>query len=305
MKVVVSGASGLVGSALLPFLREQGHEVLRLTREAADAPDAVAWDPKAWTIDAAKLAGAGAVVHLAGEPIADGRWTAERKEKIRQSRVDGTRFLAQTLAALPEPPEVLVSTSAVGYYGDRGEEELTEESPVGIGFLSEVCRQWEASAEPARAAGIRVVHPRFGMVLAKQGGALEKMLPPFRLGLGARLGSGEQWMSWIHLQDLVRLLHFSIEPKQAIEREALAGAVNAVAPEPVRNRDFTAALAAALGKKARLAAPAFALELLYGEMAEEMLLSSAKVSPRRLQGTDFDFRFSTLAAALRDLLGNS
>lgn len=305
MKVVVSGASGLVGSALLPYLREQGHEVLRLTREAADAPDAIAWDPKAWTVDQRKLAGVEAAIHLAGEPIAAGRWTAERKEKIRQSRVDGTRFLAQTLAALPERPKVLISTSAVGYYGDRGEEELTEESPVGIGFLSEVCRQWEASAEAARAAGIRVVHPRFGMVLAEQGGALEKMLPPFRLGLGARLGSGEQWMSWIHLQDLVRLLTFPLEPGQPIEQGEPAGAVNAVAPEPVRNRDFTAALAAALGKKARLAAPAFALELLYGEMAEEMLLSSAKVLPRRLEATDFEFHFPTLDAALRDLLGDS
>lgn len=299
MKIVVSGASGLVGSALVPYLRQEGHEVLCLARGAANAPDEVAWDPQGWTIDRGALAGTEAAIHLAGEPIAAGRWNAERKERIRQSRVDGTRFLAQTLAGLAETPRVLVSVSAVGFYGDRGDEELTEESPVGIGFLSEVCRQWEAAAEPARQAGIRVVHPRFGMVLSAGGGALEKMLPPFRLGAGSRLGSGEQWMSFIHLQDLVRLLGF------LLGREELSGPVNAVAAAPVRNREFTATLARVLGRRAHLAAPAWALRALFGEMADEMLLASARVLPARLEAAGFELQFPNLDAALREILGDS
>lgn len=299
MKIVVSGASGLVGSALVPYLRQEGHEVLCLARGAANAPGEVAWDPQGWTIDRGALAGTEAAIHLAGEPIAAGRWNAERKERIRQSRVDGTRFLAQTLAGLAETPRVLVSVSAVGFYGDRGDEELTEESPVGIGFLSEVCRQWEAAAEPARQAGIRVVHPRFGMVLSAGGGALEKMLPPFRMGAGSRLGSGEQWMSFIHLQDLVRLLGF------LLGREELSGPVNAVAAAPVRNAEFTATLARVLGRRARLAAPAWALRALFGEMADEMLLASARVLPARLEAAGFELQFPNLDAALREILGDS
>jgi uncharacterized protein len=299
MKIVVTGSSGLVGSALVLHLRLAGHEVLRLVRGRPAAADELCWDPRGWQLDQQAFAGVEAVVHLAGEPIAEGRWSDERKELIRQSRVDGTRFLSQALASLAEKPKVLVSASAVGFYGDRGDEELTEESPVGFLFLSEVCRQWEAAADPARQAGIRVVHPRLGMVLSAAGGALEKMLPPFRMGLGARLGSGKQWMSFIHLLDLVRLLAF------AVENEELAGPVNAVCAEPLRNRDFTDALAAALGRKARLAAPAWALRARFGEMADEVLLSSARVLPRRLESARFPLDFPTLEAALREILGDS
>lgn len=299
MKIVVTGSSGLVGSALVSHLRQQGHEVSRLVRGRPKAADELAWDPKGWKVDPQVFTGVEAVVNLAGEPIAGGRWSDERKELIRQSRVDGTRFLAQTLAGLAEKPKVLVSASAVGFYGDRGDEELGEESAVGFLFLSEVCRQWEAAADAARQAGIRVVHPRLGMVLAASGGALEQMLPPFRLGLGARLGSGQHWMSFIHLEDLVRLIAF------AIEQDALAGPVNAVCDEPLRNHDFTDALAAALGRKARLAVPAWALRARFGEMADELLLSSARVLPRRLSEAGFELRFPTLEAALREILGDS
>lgn len=299
MKIAVTGGTGLVGSALVPHLRAEGHEVVRLVRGRPRAADEISWDPKGWKLDPASLAGVGAVVHLAGEPIAGGRWTEGRKELIRQSRVDGTRFLAQTLAALPEKPAVLVSASAVGFYGDRGEEELDEASPVGFGFLSEVCRQWEAAAEPARAAGIRVVHPRLGMVLAPSGGALDKMLLPFRLGLGGPLGSGAQWTPFVQLQDLVRILTLSISHGD------LAGPLAAVAPEPVRQRDFAVALAALLQRPALLRTPAWALRLAYGEMADELLLCSARVLPRRLAAAGFEFAFPTIDSALRETLGNS
>ena len=299
MKIVVTGSSGLVGSALVPHLRAAGHETLRLVRGRPLEAGELSWDPRGFKVDAAVFDGVSAVIHLAGAPIAEGRWTAARKELIRQSRVDSTRFLARTLADLPTPPRVFVSASATGFYGDRGEEELDETSAVGVGFLSEVCRQWEAAAAAASAAGIRVVHPRIGMVLARGGGALAKMLMPFRLGAGAALGSGRQWTSFVHLGDLLRLLEF------ALTNSELAGPVNAVSPAPLRQAEFAATLAAAVGRKARLKAPGWALEALFGEMAEELLLASAKVLPRRLLAAGFTFDHPDLESALRDILADS
>lgn len=299
MKVVVTGSSGLVGSALVPHLRAEGHEVLRLVRGRALEAGEVSWDPKSWKVDTSALAGCEAVIHLAGAPIAEGRWTAARKELIRQSRVDSTRFLAQTLAALAEPPKVLISASAIGFYGDRGEDELDEDSPVGFGFLAEVCRQWEAAAEPASKAGIRVVHPRLGMVLTGSGGALGRMLLPFRLGLGGVLGSGEQWVSFIHLEDVLHILSL------CLRQENLEGPLNVVAPEPIRQRDFAAALASALHRPAFLRTPGFVLAAMLGEMAEELLLASARVLPRRLLAASYAFRSPNVEKALHDALADS
>lgn len=298
MKILVTGASGLIGSALVPFLSAGGHDVIRLVRSEPKAGEAaVRWDPEAGTIDAAGLDGLDAVVHLAGENVAEGRWTAEKKRRIRDSRVKGTRLLCEALAGLARPPRVLVSASAVGYYGDRGDELLTEESPPGSGFLAGVAREWEAAAEPARRAGIRVVHPRMGAVLTPAGGALAKMLPPFRAGLGGRVGSGRQYLSWIAIDDLLgAILHLLVT-------EVLQGPVNVVAPRPVTSSEFAATLGRVLGRPARLAMPAFAARLAFGEMADEVLLASARVTPERLVASGYRFRYPELEGALRHLLG--
>jgi uncharacterized protein len=298
--VAVTGASGLVGSALAPALASAGHRVLRLVRSVA-TPAAAArvarWDPESGALDSSALAGVDAVVHLAGESVAGGRWTEARKRRIRSSRVDATRGLAQSLARLAPPPRVLVSASAVGYYGDRGAEILREQSAPGTGFLAEVCREWEAATEPAERARIRVVQLRIGMVVARRGGALAAMLTPFRLGAGGPVGSGAQWVSWIALDDLVgAILH-------ALETESLAGAVNAVAPEPVQNRELARTLGRVLRRPAILPLPAFAARLLLGQMADELLLASARVEPARLQATGFTFGHPTLEDALRHELG--
>jgi uncharacterized protein (TIGR01777 family) len=245
--------------------------------------------------DAAKLEGTGAVVHLAGEPVAQ-RWTRAAKERILTSRAEGTSRLVETLASLVQRPTVLVSASAVGYYGARGDEVLTEQSAPGEGFLSEVCIEWEKAAAKAEDLGIRVVRLRLGVVLGRDGGALAKMLPPFRLGAGGRLGSGDQWMSWIHLDDVVGLI------RHAIDSPALSGPVNATAPAPVTNAEFTRVLAAALNRPAVLPVPAFALRLLYGEMSE-ILLGSQRVMPAAAQSAGFQFRYTDLSRALRNLLG--
>ncbi|MBI3328961.1 MAG: TIGR01777 family protein, partial [Nitrospinae bacterium] len=234
MNVVVTGSSGLIGSALVSFLVSGGHRVTRLVRSRARPGDAeVQWDPAAGTLETAGLEGLDAVVHLAGENIAAGRWTAERKARIRDSRVKGTQFLCDTLTRLAQPPKALVCASAIGYYADRGEEILREESPPGLGFLAEVCRAWEAAAAPAAQKGVRVVHLRIGVVLSPAGGALAKMLTPFKMGLGGRVGSGRQYMSWIALDDLVGVIH------HALTTDTLQGPVNAVAPRPVTNLEFT------------------------------------------------------------------
>ena len=297
MKILISGASGLIGSALTGKLTDAGHEVTRLVRSSAVAEHReIAWDPAGARLDAAALGGFGAVVHLAGESIAQGRWTNAKKERIRSSRVLGTQLLVQTLARLSRPPQVLVSASAIGYYGDRGDEELDEGSPPGSGFLPDVCRQWEAAAEPAREAGIRVVHPRIGLVLSVSGGALAKMLPVFRLGLGGPIGSGRQYVSWITLDDLVGTIC------HVIATDSLSGPVNAVAPAPTTNREFARALGRALRRPARLPAPALALRAMLGQMADELLLASTRVIPRRLMDSGFAFGDPDLEGAFRRLL---
>jgi len=298
MRVAVSGSTGLVGSEVVASLSAAGHEVVRLVRRVpAPGEKAVRWDPEKREIDAAGLEGLDAVVHLAGENVGSGRWTAARKAAIRDSRVDGTRLLCEALAGLARPPKTLVCASAIGIYGDRGEELLTEESPPGTGFLSEVCREWEAASAPAVRQGIRVVALRTGVVLSPKGGALSRMLPPFRAGLGGVIGSGRQYVGWIALDDLPEIvLH-------ALRREDLRGPVNAVAPRPVTNREFTGALGKALSRPTPLPVPAFALRLAVGrEMADALLLASARVVPRRLEETGYPFRFPELGAALRHLL---
>jgi len=298
MKVLLSGSSGLVGSALIPVLTGGGHQAVRLVRsQPSDEVSEVRWDPEAGDIDAAGLKGVEAAVHLAGESIAAGRWTAAKKARILESRVKGTRLLAEALAGLKQPPKVLVSASAVGYYGNRGEETLREESASGSAFLSEVCRQWEAATEPAAAAGIRVVNLRFGVMLSATEGALPRLLTPFRLGVGGRLGSGKQFMSWITIDDVVgAILH-------AMGTETLRGPVNAVAPQPVTNREFTKILGRVLGRPTVFTMPAFAARLAFGQMADELLLCSQRVEPAKLLASGYQFRFPELEAALRHLLG--
>lgn len=299
MIVAVTGSTGLLGSALVPLLTSGGHGVVRLVRGAPATTSGerqARWDPDTGAVEPSGLAGVDAVVHLAGESVAGGRWTEARKRRIRESRVPATRRLCETLARQPTPPRVLVCASATGYYGDRGDQVLREESAPGSGFLAEVCREWEAAAEPAARRGIRVVHLRIGLVLNPKGGALAAMLPVFRLGLGGPVGSGAQWMSWIGMDDtLGATLH-------ALMNEALAGPVNLVAPAPVTNREFAKTLARVLRRPAVLPFPTFAARLLLGQMADELLLASARVAPARLQATGYAFRDATLEGALRRLL---
>jgi uncharacterized protein (TIGR01777 family) len=255
------------------------------------------WDPEAGRLDPVALEGFDGVVHLAGENIAGGRWTPDRKARIRQSRVLGTRLLCETLARLQRPPETLVSASAVGFYGDRGNEEISESNRAGTGYLAEVCEDWEKATEPARRAGIRVVNLRIGIVLSPKGGALSRMLPPFSLGLGGRLGHGGQFMSWISLPDLSAVI------LRALTDPRLRGPVNAVAPEPVTNREFTRTLASVLGRPALLPMPAFLARLAFGQLADALLLGGAKVRPGKLIESCFEFQHPTLEIALRELLG--
>lgn len=300
MEVVVTGSSGLIGTALAPALARAGHRMVRMVRSRPAGSDALGWDPGAGTIDAAGLEGVGAVVHLAGEGIGTKRWTEAQKARIRDSRVTGTTLLAETLAKLTRPPGVLVSGSAIGIYGDRGEETLTEDSPPGGGFLAEVCRAWEGATSSAEQAGIRVVHLRTGIVLSATGGALKKMLTPFRLGLGGKMGSGRQWMSWITLDDEVgAIVHL-------LGEGAPAGPVNATAPNPVRNAELTKALGDALGRPTALPVPKAGLRLLLGgEMAEQLLLGGQRVLPNRLLGSGYAFQADEIGLALERALGNA
>jgi uncharacterized protein len=298
LTIAVSGSSGLVGSALVPFLTTAGHEVRRMIRSSSqvDSSEDIGWDPEHGQVNPSRLRGVDAVVHLAGAEIGR-RWTAEVREEVRRSRVDGTRLLARTLATLPEPPRVLVCASAMGYYGSRGEEWLDERSSRGDGFLADVVEEWEEAAEPARKAGIRVVHARFGLVLSPSGGALKRLLTPFRFAVGGRLGSGEQWMSWIALDDCLGAI------EHCIHTGSLEGPVNTSSPEPVTNREFTETLGDVLHRPAMLPVPATALRLVFGEMANQTLLASQRMVAGRLKESGFRWRYPRLEEALQFELG--
>jgi uncharacterized protein (TIGR01777 family) len=297
MIVAITGSSGLVGSALIHALEADGHLIRPVVRRAArPAANEIRWDPDKGTIDAAEFATVDGVVHLAGENIAGHRWTSSFKQKILDSRVKSTRLLCDTLANLASKPTVLVSASATGYYGNRGAEPLDESASAGDGFLADVCRQWEAATVPARDADIRTVNLRIGFVLSKDGGGLAKMLTPFRLGGGGVIGSGEQYISWIALDELVRVIQF------VLSAAAINGPVNAVAPNPVTNREFTKTLGAILHRPTILPMPAFAARLAFGEMADEMLLGGSRIEPRALSAADFTFEFPKLEMALRHVL---
>lgn len=295
MRIAVTGASGLVGSALVPALRAGGHEVLRLVRREPRGADEVRWDPAAKTIEAARLEGLDAVVHLSGENIADGRWTDAKKARLRSSRVGSTRFLSETLAGLARKPSVLVSASAVGYYGDRGEAWLAENALPATDFFGQLSVEWESAAAHAAHAGIRVVHPRTGIVLSPAGGALAKMLLPFKLGIGGVVGSGRQYFSWIALDDVVGVIH------HMLARSDLSGPVNVAAPEPVTNAELTKTLGRVLGRPTFVPVPAFALRIAFGEVADA-LLASTRLRPERLLETGYRFRYPELEGALRHVL---
>lgn len=297
MRVLISGASGFLGQALTHALQMAGHQVVALVRRSPRA-DQMPWDPEQ-PLDPAKLAGRDAVVHLAGKNIA-GRWTETFKQQVLDSRVQGTRTLSTAAAESfrrSGQPKVLLAASGAGYYADRGDELLTEESSAGTGFLAEVTRQWEAATAPASEAGVRVVRLRIGVVLGRDGGALKQMLLPFRLGLGGRVGDGQQYMSWIALQDVIGAMMF------ALENENLRGPVNAVAPAPVRNEEFVRTLAGVLNRRAIFHVPAFAVRGLFGEMGQELLLTSTRVAPAKLQAAGYNFRYTDLEAALQAQLG--
>jgi uncharacterized protein len=295
MKILISGASGLIGTALTAALRAEGDTVVRLVRNDP-GPDSEVWNPDAGTLDEHALYGVDAVVHLAGASIAAGRWTATRKAQILESRVRGTGLLANAMAALSRKPATFLSGSAIGYYGDRGDQIVDETSSRGHGFLADVCAQWEDAAAPAAAAGIRVVTLRTGVVLSRAGGALQKMLPPFRVGVGGPVGSGTQYMSWIAIADVVgAIIHLLNTP-------AVSGPVNLVAPTAVTNREFARTLGKVLRRPAVVAVPARALRIALGAMADEMLLASTRVRPVRLATSGYHYRYPELEAALRHVV---
>jgi len=296
MKILVSGSHGLVGSALMDSLKGDGHELFALVRRAPRSDAEVEWRPERGSLALARLEGMERVIHLAGESIASGRWTEKKKQRIRDSRVKGTTLLSEALANLSHPPRAFLCASAIGFYGDRGDEILTEESAPGNDFLAEVCVEWEQATAPAAEKGIRVVNLRFGIILSADGGALAKMLPPFRMGAGGRVGSGKQYMSWIALDDVVAAIKF------ALANDVFHGPVNVVAPNPVTNAEFTKALGKALSRPTLFPVPEFAARLAFGEMADALLLSSQRVKPRRLEDAGYPFQYSDLERALRHVL---
>lgn len=298
-RILVSGGSGPIGTALVPTLKASGAHITRLTRsgKAQATPDeeSIPWNPPEPLAPDA-LSGFDAVIHLAGESIV-GRWSEDKKKKIRNSRVMGTRNVAQALAQAKDKPSMFLCSSAIGYYGDRGDELLNEESPPGVGFLPEVCREWEAATRPAADAGIQTVQIRTGIVLSPKGGALGKMLTPFKMGVGGKIGSGKQWMSWIDVEDMVGAIH------HILKSDLLRGPVNMVAPKPVTNEEFTKTLAGVLSRPAILPMPALAVKLVFGEMGETVLLGSQRVEPSQLISSGYPFRFRTLRASLENILG--
>lgn len=298
MKILISGATGLVGRQLVPFLRENGHEVFSLVRQTPQNEGEIQWNAETGIPEneLKKIEKFDAVVHLAGAGIADERWTKERKRIIRDSRIIGTRVLVDSLKKLENPPRTFVSASAVGYYGDRKDEILNEDSPPGKDFLSGVGVEWEAEAQKAADFGARVVCLRIGIVLSTEGGALKEMLTPFKMGVGGRVGKGQQFVSWIHIRDLIRVIQF------ALENENLNGAVNATAPNPVRNAEFAEKLGVAVHRPSLVPVPEFALRLMFGELADALLLSSQRVVPEKLLANNFQFEFERIEDALRDLL---
>jgi uncharacterized protein (TIGR01777 family) len=293
-RILISGASGLIGSALVPSLESHGYEVIRLVRQQTDKSNEVPWDPMC-PIPPEQVSGYDAIIHLSGESIT-GRWTSAKKARIRDSRVISTRNLSEALAKFENPPKTFLCASATGYYGSRGDEVLTEESPAGAGFLPEVCQEWESATEAAAISGIRTANLRTGIILSREGGALKPMLLPLRLGLGGRIGSGRQWWSWIHIEDFVAAVH------HILQNESVKGPVNMVSPNPVTNAEFTKTLAKALKRPAIFTIPAFAARIALGQLAEEALLASARVQPKKLLESGFQFEFLQLAVALRNLL---
>ena len=290
--IAVSGASGLIGASVVRFLEGHGHEVRRLVRRAARTSLEIAWNPEDNSIDAAHLEGVDAVIHLAGENLSQ-RWTNETKRRIRDSRVNGTRLLSSAIASLAVKPSIMLSGSAIGIYGDRGDDTLDEDSPLGADFLASVCQEWEAAATPASAAGIRVVNLRTGLVLSRHGGVVGKLLLPFRLGAGGRLGTGRQWMSWIGLTDYTAAIAL------LLRNTSLSGPVNLVAPNPVTNTEFTRVLGTVLGRPSMFTVPKFAMRLALGQMADDTILASQRVRPRRLLESSFNFSAPTIESALR------
>ena len=298
MKILISGATGLVGTALAPVLTAKGHEVFKLVRKAPSTASEIRWDSEKGfsPADLERLEGFDAVVHLAGDNVASENWSDDKKRRIRESRTVGTKVLVDALKKCQQPPKVFVSASATGFYGNRGAEELTEDSEAGDGFLPEVCKDWESEIRKASDFGARVVMLRIGIVLSKDGGALDKMLTPFKFGVGGVVGSGEQYMSWIALEDLLRVIVF------AVENENVRGPVNTTAPEPVTNEEFTKALGEALNRPTVIPVPEFAIKLLYGEMGEALVLGGNRVLPKRLEAAGFKFENTDIRKTLRKVL---
>lgn len=297
LEIAITGATGLIGTDLTAFLKTGGHHVHRISRSTPSRETDIQWSPSDGVLNADQLEGLDAVIHLAGENLAGGRWTDERKQRILESRENGTELLVDRLTSLDDPPDVLVSASAVGYYGATGDKTVDETSDSGDTFLAEVCRRWESASEPARDAGIRVVNPRLGVVLSAKGGALAEMLTPFKFGLGGPIGSGDQWMPWVSLDDVVGALHM------LLFEDDIQGPVNVVAPNPVPNRDFVDTLGDVINRPTFLPLPTFAVRMLFGEMGEETLLQGQRVEPTILQQQNFEFAFPQLDSALRHTLG--